>query len=198
VSRPKELSLASRVGHRRCALPIEKQRPVSEYVRFLRRVEFYRQSGRECVVRRFMEMRLQNDRSRRSGSRRVSYRARDAQFRFGIEEEYFLADARSLRVVHESPAALFDPAHGSAAPRLHREFLQSQLEVATRPHVSVADARLDLVQLRRRAAAAAAEHDMVILAAGTHPTARWRAGLVACVVGDAAIFQVSDTGTQGA
>ena len=113
-------------------------------------------------------------RSRRSRSRRVSHLAPEAQFRFGIEEEYFLAETRNLRVVHESPAALFDPAHGSDAPRLYGEFLQSQLEVATRPHVSIADARLDLVQLRRRAAAAAAEHDLAILAAGTHPTARWR------------------------
>ena len=113
-------------------------------------------------------------RSRRSRSRRVSHLAPEAQFRFGIEEEYFLAETRNLRVVHDSPAALFDPAHGSDAPRLYGEFLQSQLEVATRPHVSIADARLDLVQLRRRAAAAAAEHDLAILAAGTHPTARWR------------------------
>ena len=111
---------------------------------------------------------------RRRGSRQVSRLTRDAQFRFGIEEEYFIADARTLRVVNESPAALFDHAHGSTAPRIHREFLQSQLEVATRPHVSVADAQLELVQLRRRTAEAAAEHGLVILAAGTHPMARWR------------------------
>jgi glutamate---cysteine ligase / carboxylate-amine ligase len=117
---------------------------------------------------------VRHHKPRRSGSRRVSHLARDAKFRFGIEEEYFLADARSLRVVCESPAELFDHAHERGAPRIHREFLQSQLEVATRPHVSTADAQLDLVQLRRSAAEAAAEHDLVIMAAGTHPMARWR------------------------
>jgi glutamate---cysteine ligase / carboxylate-amine ligase len=100
--------------------------------------------------------------------------AGDDSFRFGIEEEYFLADARTLEVAAETPKSLFDYAHDGMAGRLAQEMLQAQLEVATEPHTSFADARLELLRLRKTAAGAAAQCGLVILAAGTHPTAQWR------------------------
>jgi carboxylate-amine ligase len=100
--------------------------------------------------------------------------APDNLFQFGIEEEYFLSDAQTLQVPSETPDALFQSADSGVAGRVGREFLQSQIEVATEPHCSASKARLELLRLRRNAAAAAAEHGLAILACGTHPLASWR------------------------
>jgi glutamate---cysteine ligase / carboxylate-amine ligase len=98
----------------------------------------------------------------------------DDLFQFGIEEEYFLADAQTLQVARETPDALFQSADFGVAGRVGREFLQAQIEVATEPHCSAGKARLELLCLRQNAAAAAAEHGLAILACGTHPLASWR------------------------
>jgi glutamate---cysteine ligase / carboxylate-amine ligase len=100
--------------------------------------------------------------------------APDELFRFGIEEEYFLADAETLQVPSETPDSLFRSANFGTAGHIGREFLQAQIEVATEPHCSVVSARQELLKLRRNAAAAAAEHGLTILACGTHPMASWR------------------------
>jgi len=100
--------------------------------------------------------------------------APDDRFRFGIEEEYFLSDIHTLAVPSETPEALFQSADFGTAGHIGREFLQSQIEAATEPHCSPAEARLELGRLRQSAAAAAAEHGLAILACGTHPLAFWR------------------------
>ncbi len=58
--------------------------------------------------------------------------------------------------------------------RISPEFLQPQIEVKSSPHVSMADARSELRELRHTVSTVAAEHGLAILAAGTHPTAMWR------------------------
>ena len=100
--------------------------------------------------------------------------ASDDNFQFGIEEEYFLADSESGEVPAETPDSLFQAAAFGAPGNIGREFLQAQIEVATEPHRSADDARIELRQLRLNAAAAAAEHGLAILACGTHPLASWR------------------------
>ena len=100
--------------------------------------------------------------------------APDDNFQFGIEEEYFLADSESGEVPAETPDSLFQAAAFGAPGNIGREFLQAQIEVATEPHRSADDARIELRQLRLNAAAAAAEHGLAILACGTHPLASWR------------------------
>jgi carboxylate-amine ligase len=97
----------------------------------------------------------------------------DGRFSFGIEEEYFLADATTLQVPSETPEALFALAGCGVTGRIGREFLQAQIEVATEPHAEVAAARRELGRLRQNAAGAAAAHGLTILACGTHPSARW-------------------------
>jgi carboxylate-amine ligase len=98
----------------------------------------------------------------------------DELFQCGIEEEYFFADVRTLQVPSETPDSLFHLADIATSGRIGREFLQAQIEVATEPHRSLDKARLELIELRQSAAAAAAEHDLAILACGTHPLALWR------------------------
>ena len=100
--------------------------------------------------------------------------APDELFQFGIEEEYFLSDIKTLQAPSETPDSLFYVADFTTSGHVGREFLQAQIEVATEPHCSVDKARLELRRLRQGAAAAAADHDLTILACGTHPLASWR------------------------
>ena len=97
-----------------------------------------------------------------------------SDYSFGIEEEYFLADAKTLEVPTHSPNELFEAANWSTSGQAMREMLQSQLEVATNIHIDAQDAREELKFLRREVAAVAAQYGFVIMACGTHPTALWR------------------------
>jgi carboxylate-amine ligase len=96
------------------------------------------------------------------------------EYSFGIEEEYFLADKRTLDVAVETPNALFEAANWSTGGQAMREMLQAQLEVATNVHVDAADAREELAFLRREVAKVADQFGFAIMACGTHPTAAWR------------------------
>jgi carboxylate-amine ligase len=98
----------------------------------------------------------------------------EGRFQFGIEEEYFLSDARTFEAPAKTPDTLFQTADFGTTGHIGREFLQAQIEVATEPHCEAGKARLELLRLRQNAAAAAAEHGLSILACGTHPLASWR------------------------
>jgi len=91
-------------------------------------------------------------------------------FRFGIEEEYFVSCARTLRPATETPDSLFS----SKAAALGREMLQAQLEVATSPHTAARYAADELAALRSTAAESARNNGFRILACGTHPLGKWR------------------------
>ena len=97
----------------------------------------------------------------------------DQSFRFGIEEEYFVARSDTMALATKTPDALFRKFAGVDG-KLTREMLQAQVEVATEPHVQASDARGDLQRLRLAAATAASEHGLSILASGTHPAGNWR------------------------
>lgn len=96
------------------------------------------------------------------------------EYSVGIEEEYFLVDARSKAVAEVMPDAFLSAAQAALGRQVMPEFLQSQLEVVTAPHFDMAEAAAELKYLRKTVAAIAAEHGLAILAAGTHPTALWR------------------------
>jgi carboxylate-amine ligase len=97
----------------------------------------------------------------------------EGNFKFGIEEEYFLVDAETKLVTRRMSDDFFQAALKAAEGRIAREFLQAQIEVITAPHTSMADARAELRGLRHTVATVAAEHGLAILASGTHPTAVW-------------------------
>jgi carboxylate-amine ligase len=96
-------------------------------------------------------------------------------YTIGIEEEYFLVDAATKTVAEAMPEPFLNAAKAALGRQVMPEFLQSQIEVVTRPHVDMAAAAAELRQLRQTLGAIAAEHGLAILAAGTHPTANWRA-----------------------
>ena len=96
----------------------------------------------------------------------------DPSYRFGIEEEFFLADAatrgtprRGLKPFHDAVQAQI--------PGAERELLQAQVETASPPTVSFSEARSALGGFRAGIAALAREHGLVLLACGTQPIARW-------------------------
>ena len=95
------------------------------------------------------------------------------RYSFGIEEEYFLVDAQTKSVARTMHEGFLQAAKDATGGRVTGEFLQSQIEVLTPPHVDMASAREDLRNLRQTIAKVAAEHGLAILAAGTHPTANW-------------------------
>lgn len=95
-----------------------------------------------------------------------------SDFTFGIEEEYFLVDRRHGGIKSEPPRAFMDDAQRRIGPRLTRELLRAQIEIATRPHVTGADARAELMELRTALADAGRPFEIGIIAAGTHPFAR--------------------------
>ncbi|WP_332686016.1 carboxylate-amine ligase [Bosea sp. (in: a-proteobacteria)] len=94
-------------------------------------------------------------------------------YRFGIEEEYFLSDAESRGIARKISPHFIEAAQAAFPNELQREMLQSQLEVATPICESMAQARLSLSRLRAGLATIAREHDMLLLACGTHPSAVW-------------------------
>ena len=96
----------------------------------------------------------------------------DARYQFGIEEEYFLADA-ATRGTPRRRVAAFHAAAQARLPAVERELLQSQVEVSTKPSTSFAEAGEALGALRAGLAEVGRDHGILVLAAGTHPVARW-------------------------
>lgn len=106
--------------------------------------------------------------------RSAAGREEASEYSFGIEEEYFLADQKTLNVAIETPNELFEAANWSTGGQAMREMLQAQIEVASNVHVDVRDAREEMCFLRREVAKVAGEYGFVLMACGTHPTAVWR------------------------
>jgi carboxylate-amine ligase len=94
-------------------------------------------------------------------------------YRIGIEEEYFLVDAATKSAMRAMPEAFLAAAKAATNDQVVGEFLQSQIEVKTLAHADIKTAAAELRHLRQVLARIAAEHDLAILAAGTHPTADW-------------------------
>lgn len=93
-------------------------------------------------------------------------------YRFGIEEELFLADART-RAAPQDSVADFHKAAGHRLEGVERELLENQAEISSKPSASFAEAEDALASLRTGLARIGREHGLKIFAAGTHPTAIW-------------------------
>ena len=96
----------------------------------------------------------------------------DASYQFGIEEEFFLADA-TTRDTPGKAAKAFHRDVQARLPDAERELMESQVEIASPPTDSLAEARSTLAGLRTTLAEIGQAHRILLLAAGTHPLARW-------------------------
>lgn len=94
-------------------------------------------------------------------------------FTLGIEEEYLLVDRESGALITDAPRAMLPECEELLEGQVTPEFLQSQIEVGTRPLASLHEARADLAHLRRTVSEVAGRHGLAIIAASTHPFATW-------------------------
>lgn len=94
-------------------------------------------------------------------------------FTFGIEEEFFLAHPKSRSLAVEVPRSFLRACRRRYGDSIAPELLWSQVEVVSPIFDNHAQAREELVRLRRGVAEIAIEKDLRLLAAGTHPICAW-------------------------
>lgn len=94
-------------------------------------------------------------------------------YTIGMEEEFFVFDAVTRRAVQRVDKNFFKAARERLGDRVMTEMLQSQIEVATPPCTTAAEARAHLANYRRVLGEAARDHGLGIAAMGTFPLAFW-------------------------
>jgi carboxylate-amine ligase len=97
-----------------------------------------------------------------------------ANVSFGIEEEFFLVDRASRDLVACVPPDFMRRCRRELGNRVAEEMLRPQIEVATPILHDSKSARTAVTELRRALSDLAAEHDMMLVASGTHPLAEWQ------------------------
>ena len=70
-------------------------------------------------------------------------------FTFGIEEEYSLVDVTTRGLATKTPPKLLSDLKTRLGDRFSTEFMRSQIEVGTSVHTSIADARAELIDMRK-------------------------------------------------
>ena len=96
-----------------------------------------------------------------------------APLTIGIEEEYQLIDLETGNLVPVVQELLSDERIQQIGEQVKPEFLQSQIEVGSNICRNAAEARMELVRLRREVDDVARQHGYGIIAASTHPFAFW-------------------------
>jgi carboxylate-amine ligase len=91
----------------------------------------------------------------------------------GIEEEYQIIDPQTRELKSYITQLLEDGEHLQLREQVKAELHQSMVEVGTEICRSPAEARAELVRLRRHIIELAARNGLVIAAAGTHPFSSW-------------------------
>ena len=99
-------------------------------------------------------------------------------YTIGIEEEFFVFDAKTRRAARTRDKKFFALAQQKLGDRVMPEMLQSQIEVATPPCETMTEARHHLAQYRRALGEAAAERGLGVAAMGTFPLAFWPEQLI--------------------
>jgi carboxylate-amine ligase len=97
----------------------------------------------------------------------------EPSFTMGIEEEYLLVDLETRDLVQDPPPDVMAESQSRLQDQVGPEFLRSQIEVGTKVCSTIQEARTDLARLRRNVAEVAGTHGMGLIAASTHPFARW-------------------------
>jgi glutamate---cysteine ligase / carboxylate-amine ligase len=92
----------------------------------------------------------------------------------GVEEELMLVDAETLEPARDGFSRVF----GEATERIKPELFESFVEITTSVVETAEEAEAELRALRREVADRAAAHGLMLLATGSHPTARGRVPIV--------------------
>ena len=94
-------------------------------------------------------------------------------FTMGIEEEYLLVNNKTMELAVDPPSAIIEECARQADGQVSPELLRSQIEIGTSVCNNAAEARAELVRLRRIVIDVANEHGYAPIAASTHPFGRW-------------------------
>jgi len=105
--------------------------------------------------------------------RHVEHSFTGPPFTIGIEEELMIVDAETLELSNSIEALLEALRQTGAEGDVKPELMESVCEIATSPCSGVAEAGAQLRGLRRTVQAVAAELELAVGAAGTHPFALW-------------------------
>lgn len=95
-------------------------------------------------------------------------------FSIGIEEEYQIIDPETRELKSFITQLLQHDRIILKQIDIKPELHQSIVEIGTKPHLTIQDARKDLANLRRTVSDMAKDQGAVIAAAGTHPISHWR------------------------
>lgn len=93
-------------------------------------------------------------------------------FTLGIEEEYQVVDPET-RELRSYITQILDRGKMILREQIKPEMHQSIVEVGTQPCRNIQEARAEVLRLRGTIAALAAQHNLRIVAAGTHPISTW-------------------------
>lgn len=94
-------------------------------------------------------------------------------YTLGMEEEYFLFDAKTRHAVRRVDKKFLSQAQKQLGDHVMTEMLQLQIEVATPPCASMKEVRSYLAHYRRTLGRLAATHKLGLAALGTFPLAYW-------------------------
>ena len=94
-------------------------------------------------------------------------------FKFGIEEEYFVNDAPKRDIAKGKIREFFTSCRENISGDIQPEMLEPQIEIATKPSLEFSEARTRLASLRSSVGAVARDFNLSIMASGTHPLAVW-------------------------
>jgi glutamate---cysteine ligase / carboxylate-amine ligase len=97
----------------------------------------------------------------------------NGDYRFGIEEEYFVNSAEKRDAARAQVQEFFREARDRFADEVQREMLEPQIEIVSPPASDFAEARKRLSATRKGLGEVAGRHGLAIMAAGTHPLAVW-------------------------
>ncbi len=96
-----------------------------------------------------------------------------APLTIGIEEEYQLIDPATGELAAVVQKLLHDERIRQIGDQVKPEFMQSQIEIGSAICRNVQEARMELIRLRREVDTVAEQYGYGIVAASTHPFARW-------------------------
>ncbi|MCY4431618.1 MAG: carboxylate-amine ligase [Rhodospirillales bacterium] len=94
-------------------------------------------------------------------------------FTVGVEEEYLLVDRDSRQLIRTAPTAVLEQCVADLGSQVKTEFQQSQVEVNTEVCETIGEVRDDLRRLRETVARYAETEGLALVAASTHPSAKW-------------------------
>lgn len=95
-----------------------------------------------------------------------------ASLTIGIEEEYQIIDP-ATRELRSYVQRFIEQGRTVLADQIHPEFLQSQVEAGTRICRNIAEARREVIRMRRSIWELARAEGLWVAAAGTHPFSSW-------------------------